>query len=503
MVSASAPQYKKFTLADKQWLWRDIYDTNGMMNMVQQLRRSMELRLDYSRDTCTLFSAEILSLDKSIDRAEFGEFLSRVDQFVEDNFWRLRETLTAVQAQSLLLKISNLLVLKYEYRYRHTILIGHPIGTQVDPSNSCGLKCPGCVHTSNKNKNFIWPVGTLSPDIFEMYLEEHGPYMFEIYFANYGEPFLNKNFEHLVTMTRRFGLSAFTSSSLSVPKFDADSIVRSGLNFLIVSIDGASDTVYRQYRRGGNFDTVLKNLRALVQAKIENDSYTPVIHWQFLLFEHNKHEADSAVALAQEIGVNQICLAKPFDVAWDDPNMVPAIDLDAETIIFTHDGDQAGAALDAILSDLDGEVIGSHFDRTWTQRWHLAGRPTGLSRPAGNDALGCEWLYKSASLDATGRVMPCARPPATNARLVFGDTGKTDIFNGPLHQRARRFFRNPPPPGTPVTDIHDPEMPYCEVCEHANTKLDIDTREIVANQMAMGGLYSVVSEQARKALTDW
>ncbi len=114
-------------------------------------------------------------------------------------------------------------------------------------------------------------------------------------------------------------------------------------------------------------------------------------------------------------------------------------------------------------------------------------------------------------MDATGRIMPCTRPPAIDANLVFADKFQEGCFNSELHRLARQFFQNPVDYGAEVADkpsafsevpIMGAELPFCTGCPHSNTVLDIDTQQ-VRQHLDNVGLYKGLSEEAKAALTDW
>src|SRR5207245_2320794 len=68
-----------------------------------------------------------------------------------------------------------------------------------------------------------------------------------------------------------------------------------------VSIDGAHQETYEQYRRGGKLDTVLANCRLMRDAKRRLGSATPLLIWEFHVFSHNTDDIERARALAAEL----------------------------------------------------------------------------------------------------------------------------------------------------------------------------------------------------------
>jgi radical SAM protein with 4Fe4S-binding SPASM domain len=122
----------------------------------------------------------------------------------------------------------------------------------------------------------------------------------------------------MIGYARSKGLGTTLSTNLSVELDDAhiDGLVQSGLEFVCLSVDGATQDTYARYRRKGRLDLVLHNMRRLVERRRALGSRTPVIEWQFIPMKHNEHEVDAARALAAQIGVDRfrcIPVGLPFD----------------------------------------------------------------------------------------------------------------------------------------------------------------------------------------------
>ncbi len=102
----------------------------------------------------------------------------------------------------------------------------------------------------------------------------------------------------------------------------AEQVIRSGLDVLIVSLDGVTQDVYEIYRVTGHLDRVLDNLRLLDRKKRELGSTTPHIEWQFIVMRQNEHQMDEAKALAGELGVDALVFKKvDFPHGEDDLEM--------------------------------------------------------------------------------------------------------------------------------------------------------------------------------------
>jgi len=192
---------------------------------------------------------------------------------------------------------------------------------------------------------------------------------------------------------------------MSVPRFDAEAYVGSGLDYMILSIDGATQPVYERFRKKGNIE-VYRNIVKLVEAKRRLGKRTPVICWQYLAFENNAHEVPLALERAGELGLDAFNLLTPFDVSWDDPGIQPA-EIGPFARHFNPDPERDMAEnWNPFPDDLDVETIEREFEAGWVER--LAHQPNEDCEPAAVSEHTCRWLYKNITMDAKAASFPAA-----------------------------------------------------------------------------------------------
>jgi MoaA/NifB/PqqE/SkfB family radical SAM enzyme len=116
------------------------------------------------------------------------------------------------------------------------------------------------------------------------------------------------------------GVSTTFNTNFSMP-FDAaraEALVRSGLSFLGVSIDGARQESYEQYRVKGRLDLVLQNCRLVADAKKRLGSATPRMRWSFHLFPFNVGDVADAQAQATALGMEfHVARGRVVGPDWD------------------------------------------------------------------------------------------------------------------------------------------------------------------------------------------
>jgi radical SAM protein with 4Fe4S-binding SPASM domain len=103
--------------------------------------------------------------------------------------------------------------------------------------------------------------------------------------------------------------------------------VESGLDRILISIDGTTQQTYEQYRIGGSLEKVLEGTKNLVKAKREMNSQTPHIIFQFLVVKPNEHQIAEVQKLAEEIGVDEVKLKTAQVYEFENGNeLIPSID---------------------------------------------------------------------------------------------------------------------------------------------------------------------------------
>ncbi len=200
---------------------------------------------------------------------------------------------------------------------------GLPISISFEPTTSCNLRCPEC---PSGLREFTRPTGMLKSDFFQQTIDEIYKDILYLIFYFQGEPFLNKNFLEMVKYASQKGIYTATSTNAHYLTDEvARKTVESGLDRLIISIDGTTQEVYQQYRVGGRLDKVIAGAKNIVKWKKELKSKTPFVFFQFLVVKPNEHQIESIKKLAEEVGVDEVRYktAQVYDYENDPNNLIP------------------------------------------------------------------------------------------------------------------------------------------------------------------------------------
>jgi len=183
---------------------------------------------------------------------------------------------------------------------------GFPIAISIEPTTSCNLRCPEC---PSGLRSFSRPIGMLAPELNQSIIDQLSDNLTYITYYFQGEPYLNKDFLSMVGYASSRNIYTATSSNAHyLDDSNCQKTIESGLNRLIISIDGANQGSYEKYRIGGNLSKVIEGTKNIVQWKKKLKSKTPFIIWQFIVFGHNEHEVDDIEKLAKEIGVDHLSI---------------------------------------------------------------------------------------------------------------------------------------------------------------------------------------------------
>ncbi len=317
-------------------------------------------------------------------------------------------------------KLDNYLLIEAQKQSRQQKVTGYPYWLTIDPANFCNLRCPFCPTGQQRGSR---EKGSLTFENFKKVADELGPYLLHIDFCNWGEPFLNPQLPQLIKYAKQYQIDTKVDSNLN--HFDektAEEIVLSGLDKIIVSIDGASAQTYAKYRVGGDFHTAINNLKILIRKKKELGRANPYICWQFLVFRHNEHEIQTVQQLGRDLGVDNVSITKAFigEQDW--------IPLNEEYSNYRKTKNKP-------------KITSQYFKSLQEKK--------------------CNWPWEEVVINPNGSVSVCCS--VEDQKDDFGNIFQQpfkEIWNNAAYQQARRFIKYKSAPD-------DAQKNICIGCRHA------------------------------------
>lgn len=321
-------------------------------------------------------------------------------------FARLKDYLVVSLPRLTLKKLVNILKTEVNFWLKKRVLSSFPYFLVVDPANICQLACPLCATGQKKHPRIG---GKMSFATFKKIIDEIGDYLLEVHLVWWGEPFLNPEILKFVKYAHRKNIATFISTNFSFPfgpKKMAE-IVASGLDVLLVSLDGITPEVYGQYRVKGNFSWVINNIKLLAKIKRNLKAKRPLIEWQFLVNIYNEPQIPHLKSFADKLGVNSVVLEQMITLSGQGK-------LEQKLINWLPKNSQYRAKKYSLLTNKSDNL--------------KPGR--------------CWWLWRAAAISPDGGVSPCCYN--NNAANDFGNINEAplkEIWNNEKYTSARGIFR--------------------------------------------------------------
>lgn len=217
------------------------------------------------------------------------------------DLWQIARTIGRGRLINLILLWSSFYLSKI---IKRPILWGDPFSLSIEPTTACNLGCPEC---PSGLKQFTRPTGKLDLNLHSEILQHVKRHVFYINYYFQGEPFLHPQFLELIKEAKKIGVYTATSTNAHfIDQQKAKEIIESGLDRLIISIDGLTQETYENYRIHGSLNKVLEASKHLLAAKKAASSKTPHLIFQFLVVRQNEHEVPAVLALGKELGIDEV-----------------------------------------------------------------------------------------------------------------------------------------------------------------------------------------------------
>jgi radical SAM protein with 4Fe4S-binding SPASM domain len=248
--------------------------------------------------------------------------------FTTVNRWHIRDILRFGSKLTLrrIVNVSKLLASYHLTRWTgRAIQYGVPMSISLEPTTACNLRCPEC---PSGLRSFSRDTGNLREDFYRQTIEQMHRDLLYLIFYFQGEPYINPKFLDMVRHAADRKIYTITSTNGHfLNDENARKTIESGLDRLIISVDGTTQEVYESYRKEGKLDAVLQGARNVVKWKKKLGSTTPHVIFQFLVVKPNEHQIPEIYRLAEEIGVDEVKLKSAQVYEYRDGNdLIPTIE---------------------------------------------------------------------------------------------------------------------------------------------------------------------------------
>ena len=299
-------------------------------------------------------------------------------------------------------RISNYVRLKFSYSMSFIGLnfaTGNlPFFLSIEMANFCNLHCPECPvgirKISKSEKRFF------DFELFKKIINELESKLLNVILYFQGEPFLNNQLIDFIQYAHKSNI--FTSISTNgqfITKDNAKVLVLSGLDKIIISVDGATQETYEKYRVGGSLEKAIEGIQEINFWKKELKSLTPFVEIQFLVLKTNEHQMKDMQHLAKSLKANRLAFK---------------------------------------TAQLNDFVNGNELMTSLTRYSRYAKQKDGTFRIKGRQPNHCWRLWSGAVINVHGEVLPCCFDKASE--YSFGNVNNHS-FPACWHSKKATGFR--------------------------------------------------------------
>ncbi len=184
------------------------------------------------------------------------------------------------------------------------IVTSSPYAISIETNTNCNLRCPEC---PTGNSTITRNTGKINPVQFKKIIDEVHEKTFYLNLYLQGEPFLHPDLAEMAAYAvQKKMFVCISTNGHFLNKKNCVKIINSGLQKIIISLDGASPETYEKYRKGGNFHLVTEHIETLTKTKKELHSSFPLVIIQMLVNRYNEYEIPAMKLLAKKLDANSI-----------------------------------------------------------------------------------------------------------------------------------------------------------------------------------------------------
>lgn len=160
-------------------------------------------------------------------------------------------------------KIKNRFLLNADYLRRKEFVRGLPNEVTIELTNNCNLQCIMCPrHKMKRNK------GYMEFPLFKKIIDEISNYTEVVDLDMFGESFMHPQIFDMIKYCKLKGLDTILHTNMTLVESEiSNKLVDSGLDMVVISIDGITEKTYESIRIGADFEKVILNTNTFLRLK--------------------------------------------------------------------------------------------------------------------------------------------------------------------------------------------------------------------------------------------
>lgn len=275
---------------------------------------------------------------------------------------------------------------------------GYPYMLQIEPTNTCNLRCPLCP-TGRGDLNR--PPRHMKLEEFKGLIDDTARYLLFAILWDWGEPLLNRELPEMVRYAAERDIKTVTSTNGHFFRDEAymAALLESGLTTMIVAVDSIAPESYDVYRKRGTLGEVRAGVEGMVDLKRKLGSKTRIVV-RTVVMKQNERELASTREYARSIGADHF-VVKTLNPACGS-------------------------------TSLDSELVPDN-----PRYRRLAYREGTMDRIPSEEL--CARIWKMSNIFSNGDVVPCCYDFCGDMKLGnISERPFTEIWIGPAYKELRR-----------------------------------------------------------------
>ena len=184
-------------------------------------------------------------------------------------------------------------------------------GWHIELTNRCPLACPACIRTMHGPG----AKSDIDTNLLLNFLSNPEKYDYIFFQGNLGDPIYHPDFHKISEHFFPANELQVTTNGMQTKEF-WQRVLKTWPESSIVelSIDGLQDT-NSIYRVNSNWNKIQELFELIATTKRKCQ-----IRWKYIVFEHNHHQVEEAIALSKKLGINEFKIKKSWTIHDDMSN---------------------------------------------------------------------------------------------------------------------------------------------------------------------------------------
>ena len=186
-------------------------------------------------------------------------------------------------------KFINLWRKAFYYSHKKINTKAFPTINNIEVTNACGMNCIMCPRQYMKRK-----IGFMKVELFERIIKQMKLNSIVV-LHHFGDPLLHPKIEEIIKICKKYSIqSSLSTNPSSLTEKNIKKILNSGLNYLHISLDGATKKTYEKIRRGkADYEIALKSIGNFLKEKKKRKNKNPITTIAIIQMKETKDEIDN------------------------------------------------------------------------------------------------------------------------------------------------------------------------------------------------------------------